>query len=428
MNSWPTRRLRHGAVVTMLIALVAAWNGLGVRAAFQDPDPAPGDTTLEALSGSTWSRPELFVAPGSVLTVTNRDVDRHSFVVDAWNVHIDLPSLKPMEVPIPEDAEIGSTVEFYSDVDEDRERGMAGTIHIVEPADTATTPGADGEPGRDNDRLTITIQNDYQFDPSTARAYAGAMLEIRNDTAQEHHFVIDAWQINETVSPGNSKLVQVPDAVKAGDRYDFYCSVPGHKAMGMQGTIEIVEPPRGLVPAQTGNPGLLNPTVNARRFLPLPTEIGSGWTTLLEAPANTIVSYDRDMAFPLFPDAGGGAVYLGPNGSRAIVLVLPLGKDVMPSSQSDSIVNGIQASMIDGWSRDRISSVAINRLPPPDGCDTSLRVNGIVNGLTLPGGSTVCELRSAGVTIFVTVEGEIDGLSGYAASDGVIDNILETTI
>jgi hypothetical protein len=66
----------------------------------------------------------------------------------------------------------------------------------------------------------------------------------------------------------------------------------------------------------------------------------------------------------------------------------------------------------------------MQQIPPPQGCDVARRASGIVPILTLPAGSTVCELRNAGVAIFVAVEGEIDGVTGVEAADNLIVRLL----
>ena len=58
----------------------------------------------------------------------------------------------------------------------------------------------------------------------------------------EHDLAVDDWGgvVIDVLASGESGEFTVPDDVKAGDTFDFYCSVPGHKEAGMTGTITVV--------------------------------------------------------------------------------------------------------------------------------------------------------------------------------------------
>jgi hypothetical protein len=103
---------------------------------------------------------------------------------------------------------------------------------------------------------------------------------------------------------------------------------------------------------------------------------------------------------------------------------MPFQTDAVPANQVQASVRAVQTSMMQTWTTDRLSSAAMQQIPPPQGCDVALRASGIVPVLTLPAGSTVCELRNAGVAIFVAVEGEIDGVTGVEAADNLITRML----
>ena len=381
--------------------------------------------SIDALEGQQWSLDQVAAAPGQRLVVTNRDVNRHNFTVPEWGIALELLTLAPVEFIIPEDASPGSTVRFGSTRGDDREKGMEGTIIIVPPdqilaaADQQKTASAAVA-----NRETLMIDDSFTFQPAELHLAPGSLLEVRNNGSIEHHFVVDAWNLNETIGPGKTRLVQIPADAIVGDALEFYCSVPGHAELGMNGAVTIVAPEQGVGKLDASPIGGPRPDLDLRAFLPDPGVVGADWLQLRSGNASSIISRRPDINQKVFPGDGLGAAYVGPAGSRVTIVVMPLRTDAVPVNQVQAAVQSIQLAMMETWSTDRLSSTAMQQMPPPEGCDVALRTSGIVPVLTLPAGSTVCELRNAGVAIFVTVEGEIDGVSGVEAADALIVRVL----
>jgi uncharacterized cupredoxin-like copper-binding protein len=57
----------------------------------------------------------------------------------------------------------------------------------------------------------------------------------------EHDFTVDEWGIKDPLAGGASTTITIP-ADAAPGTYTFYCSVPGHREQGMEGTITIEAP------------------------------------------------------------------------------------------------------------------------------------------------------------------------------------------
>lgn len=78
---------------------------------------------------------------------------------------------------------------------------------------------------------------EYSFGPTTLKAAAGpTTIRFSNRGAMEHDFVIDALNLNVVAKPGKSADVSV--SLTPGT-YQTYCSVPGHRQSGMQGTLTV---------------------------------------------------------------------------------------------------------------------------------------------------------------------------------------------
>lgn len=418
------------APLRALLLVILSSTGVlqSVSAASQEDDPDLPAVVIDALDGFRWSTHEVVVAPGQRIIVTNRDVDRHAFTVEEWAIDVNLPTLQPVEIIVPADAGIGETITFYSSVGDDREEGLAGTIQVV----TRDEILADADRGLRvaatiQDRITIEVRDDFTFTPSTLDVEPGAFLEIRNTGVIEHHFVVDEWGVNETIPSGDLALVQVPPEVPTGESVTFYCSVPGHAAQGMSGTLTIVPARTAVETVPRDGEGRTTAGKDLRPFVPNAAFLGPDWVQLRSGSSETLLEGDAAFAADIFPHEGLGAVYLGPEGSRVTLIVLPMTGEALPASQVQDAIAGVQNEMVLAWDRDRIGSAAVIDAPPPSGCDAALRSSGIVPVLTLPAGATACQLRNPGVAIFVTVEGSVGDATGVDAADIVIEHLLTQT-
>jgi plastocyanin len=414
------------SVLTVLLALLP-WYAVMPAAAGQRvaPDTGLPNIVLDALDGDQWSVQNIVAAPGQTIVITNRGVDRHTFTVAEWGISVELETLQPVTITVPADLEPGDTFAFYCPIDGHRDGGQEGTITIVSPDQILAGQAAQSSiPTTMRDRIVVEARDNFTFSPAEIEVYPGALIEARNAGAIEHHFVVDEWALNETISPGEITLIHVPNDVSPGDRITFYCSIPGHRASGMEGTAVVVEPPfddSGQDPTGRQDPAR---AADLGLFLPDSRTFGDGWTQLRTGNASAVIAGRTDFNVKVFPGEGLGAAYVGPYGSRATVLVMPFSTTTVPVNQVQESVLTIQASMTQMWTTDQLSSENLQRIPPPPGCDVANRASGIAPIFTLPAGSTVCQLRNAGVAIFVAVEGEIDGATGVEAADRLLARLL----
>lgn len=412
-------------LVSLLLAVLAGMPGTAIAQDGGTDERLPV-VTLDALENEQWSVAQLIVAPGQRIVITNRDVATHTFTVAEWNVDLDLPVLAPVELIVPVAAEPGTTLVFASTANDDRERGMEGTIFVVAPDQILAAARQQRTVSvAVANRTAIRIDDTFTFSPNTVRLAPGALLEVENTGSIEHHFVVDAWQINETISPGEIVLVQVPADARVGDAVEFYCSIPGHKELGMTGTLVIdaagLEPVARVAESEGRSASV---SVDLGAFLPEPATLGDQWTRVRTGTAGAIVSGRGTFNGKVFPGDGIGAAYVGPSGSRVTIVVMPLRVDAVPSEQVKEAIRDVQSSMMQSWTTDNLSAAAMQRIPPPKGCDAAQRVSGIVPVTTLPAGATVCQLRASGIAIFVAVEGGIGETSGVNAADALLTQLL----
>ncbi len=120
-----------------------------------------------------------------------------------------------------------------------------GTTQTEKPATNETTGAAGNEAGQETAKGTIALAADpsgaLAYDPSTLDAKAGPLtIDFTNDSPIPHDVVVDDPDGKEvaktSVFTGGSESTKF-DA-KPG-AYTFYCSVPGHREQGMEGTLNV---------------------------------------------------------------------------------------------------------------------------------------------------------------------------------------------
>jgi hypothetical protein len=273
--------------------------------------------------------------------------------------------------------------------------------------------------------VTLEMRDDLTWNTTNLELAPGQILQVRNTGVIEHHFVVDEWDINETISSGEIRLVLIPGDAQPGQSFTFYCSIPGHRAAGMEGTITIV--PGTDSPPALGGPGskLAVREADIEQFVPDASLFGEGWSEVRSGNVRSIVPQWSQINVTVFPGDGIGVVFVGPAGSRAAVAVLPLQTAAIPTNQIQQAMDDMQFALMDEWNANSTNSVNLENVPPPPGCTMAQRAVGVAGMQTLPAGMTVCQVRNANVAIFVTVEGEIDGKSGAEASDQIVSLLME---
>lgn len=218
---------------------------------------AGGPIQLEAQDPYDWSISQFEVAPGQVIEVTNVGVVEHTFAVDEWGLDEDLPNGEPVDIPVPDDAEVGATLDFYCSIPGHRELGMEGTLTVVEagaapPAAEESSPpaAAEGTPAEGGGQAASggaggPIQLEAQ-DPADWSIYEfevapGQVIEVTNVGVLPHTFAVDEWGMDENLPNGEAVDITVPVDAEVGATLDFYCSVTGHRELGMEGTLTIVQ-------------------------------------------------------------------------------------------------------------------------------------------------------------------------------------------
>ena len=119
------------------------------------------------------------------------------------------------------------------------------TIALLAAVFALTACGGGGDDGSSGDSTgaadgTVSVEaSDLAFDPQQLSAAAGEIeVELDNVGAVEHDFVIEEAGDTEVVVAGPGETATGTIELEPGT-YTFYCSVPGHREAGMEGTLEV---------------------------------------------------------------------------------------------------------------------------------------------------------------------------------------------
>jgi hypothetical protein len=153
-------------------------------------------------------------------------------------------------------------------------------------------------------------------------------------------------------------------------------------------------------------------TPGAGRYLPEATDLGPGWVSIWQAGI--------DPGADLFKE-GVKAVYGGDTGSRAVVYAWVIQDSTTAVRRSWEATAELLSSQRYEWASDYDWSQAseIDGLEPPSGCVESSRAEGSNADSQYPAGLTLCAV-DPDVIVLTIVSGELDGESGYLASDALI--------
>ncbi|MFN8161075.1 MAG: plastocyanin/azurin family copper-binding protein [Solirubrobacterales bacterium] len=106
---------------------------------------------------------------------------------------------------------------------------------------TATTAGG-STAGASTVQLTANADNQLAYDQKTLTAKAGSVtIDFDNPAAIQHNVAVSdssgkVLGTSDLIAQGKTTLVLAD--LKPGS-YTFYCTVPGHREAGMQGTLAV---------------------------------------------------------------------------------------------------------------------------------------------------------------------------------------------
>lgn len=100
--------------------------------------------------------------------------------------------------------------------------------------------GGATEPSAGAATTTSVVLRDFAFKPRTLELPAGKpiVLELRNAGTVEHDLDLPALGLHGHLTPGQT-LLQKIGPLPVGKTYQFECTLPGHKQLGMTGLVVV---------------------------------------------------------------------------------------------------------------------------------------------------------------------------------------------
>lgn len=86
----------------------------------------------------------------------------------------------------------------------------------------------------------IIISTEFAFTPSiiTARAGQQIVLNFENQGKSNHNFIIEGLGVgSRVIGAGQTDIIEF--TASDSGTYTFFCSVPGHRAAGMEGLLKV---------------------------------------------------------------------------------------------------------------------------------------------------------------------------------------------
>jgi uncharacterized cupredoxin-like copper-binding protein len=122
--------------------------------------------------------------------------------------------------------------------DDNNDNGSASTPASTPAAPTTSTPAKSNPAGGGG---TVTIaESEFKLAPKDATAKAGKVtVEAKNDGQIVHDLEVEGNGVEKktaNLEPGSSGKLALN--LKPG-KYEMYCSIDGHRASGMEGTITV---------------------------------------------------------------------------------------------------------------------------------------------------------------------------------------------
>jgi uncharacterized cupredoxin-like copper-binding protein len=200
---------------------------------------------------------------------------------------------------------------------------LSGTTADATPG--AATPVAEGAPA---DQIQI-IADDIFYAPEevTIPADQDVTLTLRNEGVAAHNFSIDALGIDVPLPPGEETEITIN--APAGE-YEYYCTEPGHKDIGMVGTL-IVTGDAAATPSVSSEAG--TPAAEAAADAAAPA-----------ADTATVVSYDiyfepKELTIPADTDVTVTLPNEGVTLHNFAIDELGIDVDIEPGATEEVVIN-----------------------------------------------------------------------------------------
>lgn len=167
------------------------------------------------------------------------------------------------------------------------------------------------------------------------------------------------------------------------------------------------------------------PGVSAATGLPDASSLGDGWILSEVVSPDAIERYGFTMTPNVFSEGAAG-IYLGPEGSRVLVVNLLVTNNQVAIRAAWDDASELLRAVSRPINVDYERELELETMPSAEGCLESKRVEGQENFFRLPAGATLCAADNERLLLAVAY-GSVDGKTGIAASDAIVSQIVAPT-
>lgn len=165
------------------------------------------------------------------------------------------------------------------------------------------------------------------------------------------------------------------------------------------------------------------PGATAAESLPAASVLGKGWTQDTPVSPDILAEYSFTMSPDVFSE-GAAATYLGPNGSRVLILNLIVTDNRVAIRKSWEDATSLLDALAFGITEDYTRTEDLETMTAPEGCVEAKRKEGIERGFLTPFAATMCAVDPDTI-VLVIASGTFDQGAGVEASDAIMVASLE---
>ncbi len=189
----------------------------------------PDGNPTNALNGmQTWSIPP---GGGAMFELRIPDEGAYPFVSHAF-AYTGLGALGVIQIS--EDAP--EAPESYPLYGNPFDGGVTETVGAVDGSAPVQPEEEEMEEDRGGGGLVLTMA-DLAYDQASLMVEPGDTITLVNEDPMVHDVTVDELDLQATAGPGETIEFTIPD--DASGTYVFYCSIPGHRDAGMEGSIMV---------------------------------------------------------------------------------------------------------------------------------------------------------------------------------------------
>jgi plastocyanin len=101
-----------------------------------------------------------------------------------------------------------------------------------------TTADAGGDAGGSDAGAVTVVASEFTFDPDELSFPSGTTVRVDNQGVIEHDLVVEGHEEETEIYAAAGQSEEGTIDLPSGS-YTFYCSIPGHRASGMEGSLTI---------------------------------------------------------------------------------------------------------------------------------------------------------------------------------------------